>query len=33
VCSSDLAARCDNGEAESYEGEWLNPMIDFLEKM
>ena len=29
----EIAARCDNGEAESYEGEWLNPMIDFLEKM
>ena len=29
----EIAARCDNGEAESYEGEWLNPMIDFLEKI
>ena len=29
----EIAARCDNGEAESYEGEWLNAMIDFLEKM
>ena len=29
----EIAARCDNGEAESYEGEWLNPMIDFLDKI
>ena len=29
----DIAAKCDRGAAEEYEGEWLDPMIDFLEKM
>ena len=29
----DVAAKCDRGAAEEYEGEWLDPMIDFLEKM
>ena len=28
-----VAAKCDRGEAEEYEGEWLDPMVDFLEKM
>jgi len=28
-----VAAKCDRGLAEEYEGEWLDPMIDFLEKM
>ena len=28
-----VAAKCDKGLAEEYEGEWLDPMIDFLEKM
>ena len=28
-----IAAKCDRGEAEEYEGEWLDPMVDFLEKM
>ena len=28
-----VAAKCDRGAAEEYEGEWLDPMIDFLEKM
>ena len=28
-----VAAKCDRGMAEEYEGEWLDPMIDFLEKM
>lgn len=29
----EIAARCDRGEAENYDGDWLNPMIDFLEKI
>ena len=29
----DIAAKCDRGDAEEYEGEWLDPMVDFLEKM
>ncbi len=29
----EVAASCDRGEAESYDGKWLNDMIDFLEKM
>ncbi|MBR5793341.1 MAG: Mrp/NBP35 family ATP-binding protein [Anaerotignum sp.] len=29
----DIAAKCDRGAAEEYEGEWLDPMIDYLEKM
>ena len=28
-----IAAKCDRGAAEEYEGEWLDPMVDFLEKM
>ena len=28
-----VAAKCDRGLAEEYEGEWLDPMVDFLEKM
>ena len=28
-----IAANCDRGAAEEYEGEWLDPMVDFLEKM
>ena len=28
-----VAAKCDRGQAEDYEGEWLDPMIDFLERM
>lgn len=28
-----IAAKCDNGLAEEYDGEWLDPMVDFLEKM
>lgn len=29
----EIAARCDKGEAENYDGEGLNPMVDFLEKI
>ena len=29
----DIAAKCDRGAAEEYEGEWLDPMIEYLEKM
>lgn len=29
----EIAASCDRGEAESYDGEGLSPMIDFLEKI
>ena len=29
----DIAAKCDIGAAEEYEGEWLDPMIEYLEKM
>lgn len=29
----EIAARCDRGEAESYDGKGLNPMVDFLEKI
>ena len=29
----DVAAKCDRGAAEEYEGEWLDPMIEYLEKM
>ena len=29
----DIAAKCDRGAAEEYEGEWLDSMIDYLEKM
>ena len=28
-----IAARCDRGEAEDFEGDWLDPMVDFLEKI
>ncbi len=28
-----IAARCDRGETEEFAGEWLDPMVDFLEKM
>lgn len=28
-----IAARCDRGETEAFAGEWLDPMVDFLEKM
>ena len=28
-----IAARCDRGETEDFAGEWLDPMVDFLEKM
>ena len=29
----DVAAKCDRGDAEEYEGEWLDPMVDYLENM
>ena len=29
----DIAAKCDRGDAEEYEGEWLDSMVDFLENM
>ncbi len=29
----EIAARCDRGETEDFEGDWLNPMIEFLEKL
>ena len=28
-----VAAKCDRGLAEEYDADWLDPMIDFLEKM
>lgn len=28
-----LQQNADRGAAEEYEGEWLDPMVDFLEKM
>lgn len=27
-----IAARCDRGETEKFEGEWLSPMVSFLEE-
>ena len=27
-----IAAKCDRGAAEEYEGEWLDPMVEFLKK-
>lgn len=29
----EVAAKCDRGAAEEYEGDWLNPMVDYLENM
>lgn len=28
-----IAAKCDRGETEDFAGEWLDPMVDFLEQM
>lgn len=28
-----IAAGCDRGEAEEFAGDWLDPMVDFLEKI